>query len=186
MSVISSSRNYQRILAICFLCSTLLVACQTVPPKPIPPRPILSAAPPDTAVLYLFRPELDQVAKSDMPLLLVDSKPLVQFAHATYVRIELAPGRHTVRLEPRDSDSSQWRTAFALDLQSGSNYFAAVWNPKQPAPRGNAVPLMVGSGIFIPIFLDGITRERGGVRIEPVDEDVGTDALRGLTSAGQF
>jgi hypothetical protein len=186
MSIISRSRNYRRILAIFFLCGTLLAACQTVPPKPIPPKPTLSSAPPDKAVLYLFRPELDQVARSDMPLLLVNSKPLVQFAHASYVRIELAPGRHTVRLEPRESDSSQWRTAFALDVQSGSNYFAAVWNTKQPAPRGNAVPLMVGPGIFIPIFLDGITSERGAVRIEPVDEDVGIDALRGLTSAGQF
>jgi hypothetical protein len=171
------------IFATSMLSMMVLTACQMAPPKPLAPKPTLSLPPSDKAVLYLFRPELDQVAMGDTPELFVNSKPLVRLAHATYVKVELNPGKNIVRLEPRENDSSQWRTEFAIDVNAGLNYFAAVWNPTQPKPRGNAVPLMVGRGIFIPIFLDSFTLDRGGVRIEPVDEDVGIDALRGLTHA---
>lgn len=167
-------------------CAVFLAACQTVPPKPIPPKPVLRAAPADQALLYLFRPELDQVDRADTPMLLVNAKPVVRLSHMTYLEIELSPGRHVIALEPGQRDSSRWRTQFALEVQPGVSYFAAVWNPKQPSARGNAVPLMVGPGVFIPMYLDGFGRDRGGAKIEPVDSDVGLDALRGLERASQL
>lgn len=158
---------------------SLLVGCVTVPQKPLAPIPSIAAPAPGYAALYLFRPELDRIGRGDVPMLSLNGVELGSFPYASYVRVELQPGRHLLRLSPGSEHSTRWQAAFSVEVNDSQTYFAAVWNPDQPRPADAVVPLRVGA-VFIPIALGGSRGGFSGVRFEAVDADVGMDGLRGL------
>jgi hypothetical protein len=143
-------------------------------------QPLMEIATPKAgaALMYLFRPAIDRVARSDQPTLLIDGQSVAELGHATYTMVSLGPGQHRLKLVPGSGESASWNTEVAFDVRAGETHFVAVWNQNQPG-SDTVVPIPVrGSLIFIPI--GGHVRGAQNVRFELVERDIASAALAGL------
>ena len=131
-----------------------------------------------TALMYIFRPALDRVARLDQPVLLIDGQSVAKLGHAAYTIVSLGPGQHRLKLVPGSGEPASWNTEVAFEVQAGETHFVAVWNQNQPGSN-TVVPIPVGGSlIFLPV--GGYVRGAQSVRFESVDRDIGSSALAGL------
>lgn len=159
--------------------AVIVLGCQTPAYVPAPQAapPAIESPPDGESLLYLFRPTLDKVARSEEPILSVDDQVVAKIAYATYTTVSLQAGRHHLKLTPEVKDSAGWNTEVGFEVVAGETYFVAIWNQDQS-----------GSGrIYVPIPLPGVlyivSIRRGAearVRFEPMDRDLGVSALAGL------
>lgn len=130
-------------------------------------------------MLYLFRPTLDRVGKSEKPTLTVDDQLVGAVSHSTYTFVSLKPGRHRLKLIPGPGESSGWNTEVGFEVTSGETYFVAIWNQDQRDTRRAILPIPVPGSLYF-VSIGGPFGPEPRVRFEPVDRDVGVTALVGL------
>lgn len=120
------------------LIAALLAACVTPssqsPAQLSQPAPVLPrfdvAEMPDKgqARLYIFRPKFeDQALQHEQPVLRVGAATISPLPEATYVDLQLPPGRHTLSLAPPDGGSDLWRTSLTIQLRPNSIGYLALW-----------------------------------------------------------
>lgn len=172
-------------IALMRLCSLLLLAmaislaaCQTPAPEvERPPVPIAKPAE-GTALMYFFRPELDKVARSDRPTLFLNERKVANLAYASYTFVSLDPGKSRLRMMARPGEAAAWNTELEFEVQAGKTYFVGVWNTNQPGAARMTPIFLPGLVVFVPI--GGGVKGEQLVQFEPVPDDVGRRALRGL------
>jgi hypothetical protein len=141
---------------------------------PVAPRNAL-------ARLYVFRPDVSERNRGDEPTLLVDGRPISILSIDTYTDLELAPGTHTIAVNPQPLQSSIWNGATKVELETGSIHFLAIWNSTEfvsgysnifiPGP----VPILVPS--------QRLVRTRStGVTFEIVPESEASPLIKGKSS----
>ena len=168
---------------------TLLVGCATVPEaRPVPP---VIASPADgQALVYFFRPTLDRVGRSDHPALVVDEQVIGELGYATYTAVSLPPGPHRLQVRPGSRDAKSWATDGTFDVVAGQTAFVAIWNPDQPGSAkapGEIQAMAMSHGALGGLVLGTLLEIRNaagieaGARLEPVENDIGREALAGLT-----
>ena len=168
---------HSRQIAIVLVLACGLSACQSSPT--IVRQPVELASPKEGAsLMYLFRPELDRVRRSDQPTLLMNDLAVAKLGYATYTLVSLQPGRHRMRLMPSATDSASWTTEVEFEVQAGQIHFVAIWNQNQPG-RGAVVPIPVARLLFF-VRTGGSVSGEQSVRFEQVDRDIGVSALEGL------
>lgn len=157
----------------------VISGCTTTPKKT--PQPVSITNPTKgNAAIYIFRSELDQIRKSDSPQLFIDGKLITQLPHASYTRVELPIGKHSLKLSPKEKESEIWNTEAAFELTQEDIYFVAIWNSNQPGKVVAHVPIIIPGLLgILPIYGAGSGMEPGAV-FEPVDRETGEFSLADL------
>lgn len=167
------------------LLSLGVVGCQTIALSRHPPAdPRSLTAPPGEAVVYVFRPRLDSVGRSDSPTLLIDTQLIARLPYASYTPVMLKAGRHQLVVMPNGGERDSWRADTVFEVQAGVTYYVALWNPDQPltqtSPYEDNVPGAHGL-VFVPVLANEYTVP-AGVKLVGVSEEVAAQALANLKS----
>lgn len=153
--------------------------CATTPKTPPTPVSIISPTK-GNAAIYIFRSELDQIRKSDSPQLFIDGKLIAQLPHASYTRVELPIGKHSLKLSPKEKESKIWNTEAAFELKQEDIYFVAIWNSNQPRKVVAQVPIAIPGLLgLLPIYGADNGMEPGAA-FEAVDRETGEFSLTEL------
>ena len=157
----------------------MISGCTTLPVKPSQPVSIINPAK-GNAAIYIFRSELDQIRKLDSPELFIDGKLIAQLPHASYTRVELPIGKHTLKLSPKKDESEIWNTEAAFELTQEDIYFVTIWNSNQPRKAVAYVPIVIPGLLgLLPIYGADSGMEPGAA-FEAVDRETGEFSLTGL------
>jgi len=169
-----------------------LFGCQSAAPKS-PSTPVDIGAPsPGEALVYIFRPDMDQMGSSDQPTLFIDDHTIAVLGRASYTVLSLKPGSYQLQFAAGKGESSSWNFSQTFHFEAGQTQFLAVWHRDQPKSNpnlGRAASVaggMVGGALGGGVFAGagpGLFGHRGsmeGVNFEPVERDNATYALAGL------
>lgn len=157
----------------------IISGCVTTPKKPSQPVAIINPAK-GNAAIYIFRSELDQIRKSDSPELFIDGKLIAQLPHASYTRVELPIGKHSLKLSPKKKESAIWNTEAVFEVTQEDIYFVAIWNSNQPRKAIAHVPIVIPGLLgLLPIYGAGSGMEPGAA-FEAVNRETGEFSLTGL------
>ncbi len=176
--------NARRLLALLCLAGTV-VGCQSPPPPQVAvKRPEFMPPAEGEAFMYLFRPKVDKVRRSESPTLLIDEKAIGRLHADAYVRVSLKAGKHHAELKPSWAESDVWRVEGDFAVEPGRSYFIAVWNVDQPGVSTYRNPGVGGPFIFVDLFMELRSTSRNQakprVQLESVTPEIADDALNGL------
>lgn len=165
-------------VAAAIAAGTLAGCAAPPPPPPVPPLEWVSA-PPDRAVVYFFRPALDNTGHDDAPQLRVNGQPVGRMSWPSYTYVELLPGRHRAELVPLPGDGAAWRAQSRICAVAGAVYYAVIWNQAQFLSHGTVLPVWLPGGGVFPIF-SGPSYQKGSVVLEMVQPELARESLDGL------
>jgi hypothetical protein len=172
-------RRAPRIVPILFsaFLSYLLVSCASPEKRQ---SVAIREATRGTAVIYFFRPELDQVDVRSRPMLAIDDQPVVTLDHQTYTAVSLTPGVHKVSLNAGPTDSANWNQSAEFKLDDGLTYFVALWHQNQPTATPSYISGLYGAVGHLIFQALHAPQGSAAARLEPVDRDVAEYGLAGL------
>jgi hypothetical protein len=162
-------------------CATLVTAVFAGCATPAKKDPVaIKEATPGTAVIYFFRPEVDQVSVWAHPVLAIDDRPVGTLDHGTYTAVSLPTGIHQVSLTAGPWDSANWNQSAEFRIADGVTYYVALWHQNQPTATPDFITRMYGALGYIVFQVLNPPKGSAAARFEPVDRDVAEYGLAGL------